>query len=101
MMTLLRNVALGALGLTAALVVVWAGQALVLAVGGPVILAVVGWYLLKAVRAVWMRHAPKKHEETNPLRKIDTSTKAGRKLFIETAARMARESREELRDGIE
>ena len=48
MMTLLRNVALGALGLTAALVVVWAGQALLLAIGGPVFLGLVGWYLLKA-----------------------------------------------------
>lgn len=57
--------------------------------------------LYAAAMAVFVRNAPKKHEEPNPLRKIDTSTKAGRKLFIETAARMARESREELRDGIE
>lgn len=57
--------------------------------------------LYAGVMAVFVRHAPKKHEETNPLRRIDTSTKAGRKLFIETAARMARESREELKDGIE
>ena len=51
MTTLLRYVALGALALTAALVVVWFGQALVLAIGGPVFLGLVGWHLLKAVLA--------------------------------------------------
>lgn len=51
MTTLLRHVALGALGLMAALVVVWAGQALVLAIGGPLFLGLVGWYLLKGVLA--------------------------------------------------
>jgi hypothetical protein len=57
--------------------------------------------LYAAAMAVFVRHAPKKHVETNPLRKIDTSTKAGRKLFIETAARMAREAREDVKGGIE
>lgn len=57
--------------------------------------------LYAGVMAIVVRNAPKKHEETNPLRRIDTSTKAGRKRFIETAARMAREAREELKDGIE
>ena len=51
MTTLLRHVALGALGLMAALVAAWAGQALVLAIGGPVFLAVVAWFLLKALLA--------------------------------------------------
>ena len=50
-MILLRYVALGFLGLTAALVVVCLGQALVLAIGGPVFLAVVAWHLLKALLA--------------------------------------------------
>ena len=51
MTTLLQCVALGFLGLIAALVVVWLGQALVLAIGGPVFLAVLAWHLLKAVLA--------------------------------------------------
>ena len=49
MIRLLRYLSLGSLGLTTALVVVWAGQALVLAIGGPVFLAVLAWHLLKVV----------------------------------------------------
>jgi len=47
MTTLLRHVALGALGLTAALVVVWVGQALVLAIGGWIFAAVLCLFLVK------------------------------------------------------
>ena len=50
-MILLRYAALGFLGLMAALAVVWLGQALVLAIGGPVFLAVLAWHLLKALLA--------------------------------------------------
>ena len=51
MTTLLKYVAQGFLGLMAALVVVWLAQALVVAIGGPVFLAVVAWFLLKALLA--------------------------------------------------
>ena len=51
MTTLLKRAALGVLALTTALVVVWAGQALVLAIGGPLFLGLVGWYLLTGVLA--------------------------------------------------
>lgn len=47
MTTLLKRVALGALALTTALVVVWAGQALVLAVGGWIFAAVLCFFLIK------------------------------------------------------
>lgn len=50
-MALLRYAALGFLGLMAVLVAAWAGQALVLAIGGPLFLGLVGWYLLKGVLA--------------------------------------------------
>ena len=51
MTSLLRYAALGFLGLMAVLVVVLLGQALVLAIGGPVFIAVLAWHLLKAVLA--------------------------------------------------
>lgn len=50
-MTSLRYVALGFLGLMAALVVVFLGQALVLAIGGQLFIAVLAWHLLRAVLA--------------------------------------------------
>ena len=48
-MTALKYVAQGFLGLVGVLVVVWLGQALVVAIGGPVFLAAVAWFSLKAL----------------------------------------------------
>ena len=51
--------------------------------------------------AIFVRHAPRSHAKRSPLWGIDTSTKAGRKKYIETCGRLAREAREHLKDGIE
>lgn len=62
--------------------------------------AIVG-ALYAGVMAVVIRHAPKRVSEPSPLRGIDTSTKAGRKRFIETAARLAKEARKDVGGGID
>jgi len=62
--------------------------------------AIVG-ALYAGVMAALIRHAPKTLSESSPLRGIDTSTKAGRRRFIETAARLAKEARKDVEGGID
>lgn len=64
-------------------------------------LAVVSALYAGAIAVVaWV--APKGRQSTGSrLRSIDTSTQAGRRRFIRTAAQLAKEARESLKDGIE